>query len=315
MSQNQTEPKERKSRAPLQIVLYARAEAMRRIEEYERAMNAFLNSPMMRSALEQARKQHELMQRVQNQLKESGVFDAVDRLAREASRWQSLMERPKLDAETSRAIVLAPNQSYELHHEIIAEQRLLRKDVADLKRLVENLPAENKPQEVKILTEKDTIIKLPIGTQWDDLEMKFENKFDVSIYYKGKFLKKYDYIALGFSRTNTTDKKSDKQWDFLIKLSITYKNSRLMEPTVENLSRELKMTKATCMKTKENLAKKLLIAFGIENDPFHEYDPEKGYRTKFKLQPEALLRSNKNPYSYGAQYNDNLEYRDSGKQI
>lgn len=163
----------------------------------------------------------------------------------------------------------------------------------------------DKPKSLKLLT-SNPVIELPKEASWEDIEIKFINKFDVQVYYKGDFIKKFNYEELGFARKNTKDKLPDKQWEFLKQLALIYSNNT-MQPTTENFKLELKMSKAVCMKNKEKLSDKLKGVFGIKDKPFYDYDSDKGYKAKFNLQPEPILRGTGEVYRTGAEYIDNFD--------
>lgn len=176
--------------------------------------------------------------------------------------------------------------------------------------VLERLKRDNQTKRLDSPLNKAVIVELPSGAVWDNLEMRLENQFDTSIYYKGDFVGRISHVELCFYRKNTRDEKPDKQWEFLHQLAITYESPELLKPTIENLGRELKITPLTCAKRKEKLAKKLRAAFGIEGNPFSEYDPEDGYQIRFKLRPIPELRGGGELRSYGGEYIENLDSED-----
>jgi len=155
-------------------------------------------------------------------------------------------------------------------------------------------------------------IKLPAGAQWEDLRIKFKNEFDVEVYFQDNFFGKYSHEKLGFARKNTKDKKTDKQWYFLHQLAVIYNNiaynkQRQMQPTIENLCYSLKIKKNSCMRAVSSISWKLQGVFGIKEKPFYEYDPDKGYQTKFKLEPDSLLKGGGEIFrSSGGAFNENM---------
>lgn len=161
----------------------------------------------------------------------------------------------------------------------------------------------------RVFLGQNSVVTLPHGAQWEDVEIRFADDSNIDVYYKGQFLKQYSNEELGFIRKRTKDKTPDKQWGLLKQLALASNNIKLWQPTVTNLANHLKVKPHTCMKTKENLAKKLQAAFGIQSSPFLEYDENRGYRLRFKIQPEANLRYNGNPYPVGVRFNENMSVK------
>lgn len=152
-------------------------------------------------------------------------------------------------------------------------------------------------------------IEMPNTASWEELEIKFINQFDVEIFHNGEFQKKANYEELGFGRQNTKDNLPNKQWEFLRQLAIIYETGTI-QPTIENLKFTLKniiKSKDDCMKTKEHLGKSLKKAFGIRDNPFYKYDPDKGYKIKFKLKPETILRGDGELRKIGSQYIEDFD--------
>ena len=89
---------------------------------------------------------------------------------------------------------------------------------------------KNKVNPINVLPSKNAVAGLPDRTSWGDIRIKFTNKFDVEVYLRDRFLKKYSHEDLGFVRKNTKDRKPDKQWDFLMQLALSYQNIRLLKP-------------------------------------------------------------------------------------
>ena len=129
MSQQKV-PRHRKTETPPQIVLDARADALRRIEDYERAMTEVMNSPFVQFAAEQARKQREIVQDIHRHLNISGMLDAVARLSQEIVHWHSFVRPKPMDSETVRAIALAPHRTTGIQLQTLKEQRFLKLDIS-----------------------------------------------------------------------------------------------------------------------------------------------------------------------------------------
>ena len=211
--------------------------------------------------------------------------------------------------------------------EMISELREVRK-------LIEKSTTEKtKPMPITIVGdvgikksgEKDALpkfknnIKLPPNTIWEDIEIKFQNEFDVEIYAKGNFLEKRNNVKMEFFKSGTKDKKPDIQWYFLYSLSAVQhlkKEEATIKKMADTLSHYLgdnkKITQDACMQIKSKLSKKLQEIFNINTEPFYDYEERGFYQTKFKLKPVPDLRGNGEPYLTGARYDDSKEYKKSG---
>lgn len=157
-------------------------------------------------------------------------------------------------------------------------------------------------------------VDLPENARWEDIELRMKDPHTLAVFHKDKRIKDCDYGDLGFARANTRDRKPDKQWGLLLKFSIIAENRGVMNPTTEELSRDLQITKGALQKIKESLAKKLSSALGIHSDPFERYDIDKGYRLRFKLKPESILRGDGEVYASGQQYVDEITSEDEGAE-
>ncbi len=170
---------------------------------------------------------------------------------------------------------------------------IVRLDPDSVDEIIEKVVATLKRERQSVVYQEVTVPKamvaMPEGATWADTELRFMNAHTLKVLCKEKVIGSYDYAALGFARKNTRDGKSDKQWQFLTQLSIIIE-TKIVKPTKANLSRSLGVTLGACEKLKENVSKKLQISFGITDDPFQKYDSVKGYRPKFTLTPEPLLR-------------------------
>lgn len=164
----------------------------------------------------------------------------------------------------------------------------------------------------KELKQDTPLFELPADTGWKDIKISFQNEYDVKIYIKTKFFQESDNIKMGFFRSGTKDKKPDNQWGFLRQLAIINVNKQILKPTIEEMARTLKIKKEACMKTKSKLEKKLQEVLGIKDLPFEEYKESEGYKTRFELEPEQILRGSgdvfiSNKYSG---YDDDKQYED-----
>jgi len=133
------------------------------------------------------------------------------------------------------------------------------------------------------------VVPMPAGAKWEDAKFCFQDNHAVKVFHKGKSLGIFDYAELGFARGNTRDKSPNKAWALLQKMSVLLELGG-MKPTKQNLASELHVTGGACEKLKATASKLLQTACGISDDPFRKYDTEDGYRPKFILKPEPILR-------------------------
>lgn len=147
-------------------------------------------------------------------------------------------------------------------------------------------------------------VLLPKGAHWEDLKIVFKNEFDLMVYLRGKHVGTYSHSILGFVKRSSKD-KPDRQWDLLKLFAILGSNPGQMKPTIEDLARTLKISKDACTKAKESLVNKLQVAFGLVEDPFDGYDPVFGYKPKFQIESETILR-NEEPFTHGRKIIDIL---------
>lgn len=163
------------------------------------------------------------------------------------------------------------------------------------------------PMRVLQKSKKIVPFDIPKDTEWEDVEIKFKNRYDVEIRIRGAFFNNSNNEEMGFFRSGTTDKMPDKQWEFLQHLS-TYVNFPSIHPTIDTIAGSLKIKSNDCMKIKEKLSKGLKEIFGIKDEPFRDYEETKCYKTKFKLIPEVLLRNDGEIRLSNGRYNENIEY-------
>jgi len=135
----------------------------------------------------------------------------------------------------------------------------------------------------KIIKPKEPLIKLPPGTEWEDLTLKFMNKFDIEI-EANEFHYKTNNEEMGFIKKNSKDKKPNVAWQFLLQSSVDkgkYDFSEIQKNTPKY---------EKCRKQKELTSKLLKECFGIKNDPFREDAKVTTYELRFKLEPDPELR-------------------------
>ncbi|MCK9437899.1 MAG: hypothetical protein M0Q12_11925 [Synergistaceae bacterium] len=157
------------------------------------------------------------------------------------------------------------------------------------------------------------VCKLPEKTNWEDVEIKFEDEFGVEIFVRGKFFKKAGYEDLGMYKSGTKQKEPDVQWRFLLLLA-TIQELDKNKATVDNMAYSLgsnlnkAITKVNCEQIKSKLAKALQTVFGLEGDPFLPYKDYGFYQPKFKLKPLPVLRGKGEPFITGTGFDDNKQY-------
>ena len=169
-----------------------------------------------------------------------------------------------------------------------------------------------KPANRKI-TSAEPYFKLPQGTKWEDIEIKFKNPFEVEVLVNGKFIKSATYTDLCMYRSRTKEQTSDKQWQFLHLLSVAYTVSaqqKMSTPPAKmsDFKKAFETTKdEPIMTAKKKLSQNLQSIFGIKSDPFDDYKNLGYYRTKFKLVAEPELRHDR-LFEAGTSYNDERLY-------
>jgi len=132
--------------------------------------------------------------------------------------------------------------------------------------------------------QENTLFPTPENTNWDDITIKFKNKFNVTVVIKGK---EYEstYEKMGFAdrriRKPEEKAKANGSWNFLYLLS-----------TLEGVFPIDKLTgkdKGRNKKLKQSLSEVLtkVLFPNVKGDPFYDYnDREKIYKIKIKLIPE-----------------------------
>ncbi len=181
--------------------------------------------------------------------------------------------------------------------------KIVRLDEYSMNTIVEKVVVLFKTEASQIPIAPISIVPMPVGATWDDTELRLADIHTLRVFHKRKLIGPYDYAALNFDRKNTKDRTPDKQWGLLVQIAVIVETKKF-KPTIESLSRHLGITRGACEKLKENLSKKLKDAFGISSDPFLKYDPVEGYRPKFTLKPEALLRGKGELRSSGKEFHE-----------
>ncbi len=122
--------------------------------------------------------------------------------------------------------------------------------------------------------ERVTTIKLPPGTKWEDITIKFVDGYVVIITAPG-FRIKTDYKEMEFVNKKTLS--PNVQWRFL----------RGLADDRGELSRNTALQYRAVKKTKSDLSKALRSCFELNEDPFLPYKQVKAYKTRFNLIPES----------------------------
>jgi hypothetical protein len=129
------------------------------------------------------------------------------------------------------------------------------------------------PDDGKILATKFPD-KLPAGTQWHQITMKFLNDEIVFIIVR-EFKRQANYVEMGFADKRGKKHLPNKQWELL---RLFAKKSDVMNLTDKEFDFANK-------KRKQMLAETLQAYFGLEDDPFYPYENEDAYRIRMTLYP------------------------------
>lgn len=116
--------------------------------------------------------------------------------------------------------------------------------------------------------------KLPAGTQWHQITIKFLNDDTVFIIVR-EFKRQANYIEMGFADKRGKKHLPNKQWELL---RLFAKKSGVMNLTDKEFDFANK-------KRKQMLAETLQAYFGLEDDPFYPYENEDAYRIRMTLYP------------------------------
>ncbi len=159
--------------------------------------------------------------------------------------------------------------------------------------------AQEKDININLKTEKGSSerknkfpYKLPSGTKWENITLKFLNDEEILILVQGKeHIAKYDEI--GFS----TDKgKPSVVWSFL---KVLGKQNGEIAMTDKSANTKYK-------KQKQQVLDILQRYFSLDTDPFYPYKDTKSYKTKFTIFIDESLREN-TPTKTQGENNDDLD--------
>jgi hypothetical protein len=150
--------------------------------------------------------------------------------------------------------------------------------IDDVKKDIGIRGLEEKVVMQKSKNKKIHLRKLPNGTRWQDITIKFLNGQEAIIAAKGETFQT-NYVEMGFE--DEKKKQPNSQWSFLKLLAS--KNGELSWDNNNDMSqKQINSAK----KQKQTLADALKTYFQIDEDPFENYRTEKAYKIKIILTPE-----------------------------
>lgn len=164
-----------------------------------------------------------------------------------------------------------------------------------------------KPKNKKDVLFMESKVKLPAGAKWSDITITFKNSQDVEVQYKDTKMGVFSHEQLGFARGNTEMNQPNKLWLLFKMIAMTeeYEGDKKVVLTKEHLKNAFKCKSENVIeKQKSSLSMSLRLALGIQEEPFEKYTPEQGYRPKFRLRPEPVLRGDGELYPSGHQHID-----------
>lgn len=164
-----------------------------------------------------------------------------------------------------------------------------------------------KPKTKKEVLFSQPKIDVPDGAKWSDMTIAFKNSQDVEVRFKDTRLGIFSHEQLGFARGNTEMNSPNKLWLLLEMLAMAeeFESDQKIVLTNDHLKDVFKCKKVNVIeKQKSSLSMSLRQAFGIHEDPFEKYTNEQGYRPKFKLRPEPVLRGNGELHASGKEHQD-----------
>lgn len=144
-----------------------------------------------------------------------------------------------------------------------------------LKKVLKNNDSKNK--EIKY----NFPFRIPAGTTWESVYIKFKNNEDVQIKVAGH-VHETSFADMGFVDNRTG--KPNEQWQLLKLFAIKGGNLPPSSPDAEDKYK----------KHKQLLSDKLKTYFKIDLDPFKPYDKINGYTIKLNLAPEKKEKETQN---------------------
>lgn len=205
--------------------------------------------------------------------------------------------RPALQAIfASRKMLTDVARAMRLDHELGAKMFILpsrqrqpsAEEIAEA--LFKKLEQNNQVKQRTKASDKKKVILVPAGAQWNELRLDLKDNRSIDVSYKKQVIGNYDFEYFGLVRKNTDRKIPNRQSEFLKLLAFATMPGVAFKPTIAEISKHLKISESACHQIKKLLSKKLGAAFGIQGNPFYPYDYVDGYRPRFELRPESLLR-------------------------
>ena len=135
-----------------------------------------------------------------------------------------------------------------------------------------------------------TIQNVPQSAHWEDIRIRMKTDRAASVFCHGALLGEFDCADFLCAKRNTSLKIPSKQWRMLQQLALLAGLHQGFIVTISALAGSLKTTPSGLHHIKGTLSENLRTAFGVLDDPFLPYDAELGYRPKFQIEPEAMLR-------------------------
>lgn len=145
------------------------------------------------------------------------------------------------------------------------------------KEIIENKFIKTDNEEIKPPSEIITELGITENTQWEDIEIRFKNNYDVKITTNNKSFDS-DYEKMGFAdKRKNKDTKAKESWNLLLLFSV---NNNIFPFSDLNIIKKVKQKKQ-----KQELNKLLKAYFGIADDPIVHNKITKNYEMKIKLIP------------------------------
>lgn len=165
----------------------------------------------------------------------------------------------------------------------------------------------------EVLTQS-AVVPLPQGAWWEQIRIDLQEGGDhINVHYGDAAIDSYHYSDLGFAKKNSRQMLPSAEWKLFVVLARCYELKHKEAPPTKNaLVHQWKIapTANALEKQMSRLSQKLSEVFGIPARPFLPYDPKEGYRTKFMLRPEPILRGDGKLHRSGMPFKDEI-YRDS----
>ncbi len=180
-----------------------------------------------------------------------------------------------------------------------------KEDMEEIKELLKKAISEKKFESKNSVNKNKILLQ---ANNWEEVEIKFKDKFTIEIYINENHVKTIDYEEIGFCGKGK-DKKPNAQWNFLYRFS-GINSFKKEEATKQSMVSSLEKKEANIDKIKSKLSKKLKELFGLNDDPFYIYKDYGYYNPKFKIKPIPKVRGDGELYDFTGQYNDNIDYKE-----